>query len=169
VPDDLDEPDETFSVELHSPSGAVVGAQSVHTATIVDDDPPPELSAADVLVAEGAGVAVVTLQLDAPTTFEVSVGYTTADGTAVAPEDYAAVAGTANIAPMDLSTVVVIPIEDDWLDEGAEFFNLVLSGEVNAVLTTPAVEIVIDDNDVGIIFADDFESGDLMRWSASVP
>jgi hypothetical protein len=169
VPDTLDEPDETFLVELTNPLGAVLGVQTVHTATIADDDPPPELAAPDLLIGEGAGVAVVTLHLDAPTSFEVSVNYSTADGTAVAPEDYSTTSGVATIVPMDLITTVVVPIEDDWLDEGAEFFNLDLSGEVNAVLMTPTVEVVIEDDDAGIIFGDGFETGDVTRWSRSVP
>jgi hypothetical protein len=169
IADVLDEPDEVFSVELTNPQGAVLGAQSVHTATIADDDPPPELAALDLLVGEDAGVAVVALHLDAPTSFEVSVDFSTADGTAVAPDDYASTSGVATIAPMDLSTTVTIPIEDDWLDEGAEFFHLDLSGELNAVLITPMVEIVIEDNDVGIIFADGFESGGTTVWTGTVP
>ena len=134
-----------------------------------DDDPAPELWAVGIEVEEGAGLAVVTLELSAPTSFEVVANYATVDGTAMAPEDYETVIGPATIPPLDTMTTVEIPIVNDWIEESPEFFTLELSGVVNAVLATPSVEVTIFDDDAGILFGDGFESGDTARWSATTP
>lgn len=168
INDDLDESDEEFAVELYDPVGALVGGQAVHTVTILDDDPPPELSALDVDLLEGAGPVTVTLELSAQTSFEVTVEFATADGSATEPLDYVPVSGTALIPPMDTVTTVVIPIEDDWLEEPPEFFILELSNPANASLVTSSVTVTIVDNDAGFLFADGFESGLTSAWSSSV-
>ena len=169
INDDLDEPDEDFSVEIYNPMGAVLGFQMVHTVTIVDDDPPPELSAMHVEVDEGAGLAVVVLELSGATSFEVTVDYASVDGSAAAPLDYGPVSGTATIQPMDTIFNIDIPIEEDWIEEGDETFNLNLSGPSNTTLTTSTVLVTIVDNDAGILFADGFESGDTGRWTSVKP
>src|SRR5207249_4940576 len=53
VDDSLDENDETIQVTLSGPSNATLGATSVHTYTIFDNDGPPSLSINDVAVTEG--------------------------------------------------------------------------------------------------------------------
>lgn len=169
INDDVDELEEDFVVEIHTPVGSVLGLQNTHTVTIADDDPPPELAALDVEVVEGAGFATVTLGLSALTSFEVTVDYATADGTAVAMLDYVPVSGTAMILPLDLTTTVEIPIEENWLEEGTELFTLELSNPINASLVTPAVTITVFDNDAGILFADGFELGTTSAWSKTVP
>ena len=167
--DDLDEPDEDFVVELFNPTAAVLGPQTVHTVTILDDDPPPELSAADVQIDEGAGFVRVTLELSMQTSFEVTVNYATADGTAVAPLDFGHVAGVALIPPMETVFNIDIPIENDWIEEEDESFTLDLTSPSNAALVTPVVSIVIHDDDAGILFGDGFESGDTGTWTHAVP
>jgi len=169
INDDLDEPDEDFVVELYNPVGAMLGPQNTHAVTILDDDPPPELSALDVEVSEGVGVATITLELSAPTSFEVTVDFATVDGSATAPMDYVSVSGTVMIPPMDITATVEIPIEDDWLGEALEFFTLELTNPANAVLVAPTVTITIMDDDAGILFADGFESGDTGRWTGVTP
>jgi len=169
IDDDLDEADEDFLVEISNPTGATLGPETVHTVTILDDDPPPELSAVNIGIDEGAGLAVVQLELSAPTAFEVTVAYGTVDGSAVAPFDFTHVGGTALIPPMDTIFNVEIPIENDWLEEGEESFTLDLWSPSNAALVTSEVTITIFDNDAGILFADGFEIGDTSAWSSTVP
>jgi hypothetical protein len=54
VNDAVDEPDETFSVSLSNPTGGgTIGSTSVSQVTIVDNDPPPDVTINDVAVAEG--------------------------------------------------------------------------------------------------------------------
>ena len=96
-------------------------------------------------------------------------GLQTADGTAIALEDYEPVGGTASVPSLDTVTIVHIPIVNDWIEEPTEEFFLGLSGAVNAGLITPTVTITIDDDDAGIIFGDGFESGNTTRWTAVTP
>jgi hypothetical protein len=169
VGDALDEADEDFILEIHNPIGALLGSQITDTVTILDDDPPPELSAATVEVDEGAGTATVTLELSAPTSFEVTVNYSTADDTATAPADYSTASGTATISALDTMATIDLTIEEDWLEEGDEMFALEFSGVSKATLMTPTVEVIIHDNDLGIIFADGFESGTTSAWNSTKP
>ncbi len=165
----LDEPDEEFGVTLSNPVGATIGTPSTGTVTILDDDPMADLSGADVVVFESAGQAVVELTLSAPSGFDITVDYVTANGTATAPADYGAVSGTAFIAAGALSTTVPIAIVNDPDIEPDESFTLELSNPGNAVLLTPSITVTIRDDDGTLLFEDGFDSGDLSHWSAVVP
>ena len=96
VNDAVDEPVETFSLELSDPVGATI-ADGHAEATILDDDL-RTLSVADVEVTEGdAGTtnATFTLSLSGPASVPIAVDYQTEDGTASAGTDYVATSGTA--------------------------------------------------------------------------
>src|SRR5207244_1117428 len=89
------EPDETVTLQLLSPAGAVLGSPATATLTILDDDPPPTLSftPAGYDVAEPDGQVTLTVTLSRPADEEVTVAYQTADGTALGGSDYVASAG----------------------------------------------------------------------------
>ena len=147
VGDVMDEPDEAFSVNLANPIGATIGSPSSATVTIFDNDPMAELSAVDLTVGEAAGTAEIALNLNGPSGFEITVEYSTADGTASAPGDYSSVSGIATIASGSISTTVSIPIVDDTEIEPEESFSLDLSLPVNVVLLTPSIQVTILDDD----------------------
>ncbi|MGE5227374.1 MAG: beta strand repeat-containing protein, partial [Planctomycetaceae bacterium] len=102
-------------------------------------------------VAESAGTAAFTIAYTgAGATF--SVDYATADGTAVAPDDYTATTGTANLTPGTKSVTVNVPIVDDSLDEAAETFDFTIALGASAPATVaiggPATATTsITDND----------------------
>ena len=96
---------------------------------------PALLSVADAEAREGADEAVefaVTLNRAASGT--VTVDYATADGTAVAGEDYTATSGTLTFAAGEREKTVAVPILDDGHDEGKETFLLRLSNASGAVI-----------------------------------
>ena len=97
----LDEIDETFFVNLTSPTNAtILDGQGI--GTITDDDDAPTISINDVTVTEGnAGTtsATFTISLSAASGQTVTVTAATANGTAVAPGDYTAVAATVGTSP----------------------------------------------------------------------
>ena len=169
IGDLMDEPDETFDVALSNPTGAQLGAPSIGTVTIFDDDPMPNLAGADLVVLESAGQALVELTLAAASGYVVTVDYATVDDTASAPGDYTAVSGTATIFAGALSTTVAISIVPDGDVETDETFTLELTNPMNGVLLTPSVTVTIQDDDSPVLFEDGFESGDFSAWSAVVP
>ena len=147
--DDSDEPDESFAVNLSNPVNASLGdAQGV--ATISDDDPPPGLSLGDASTPEGdSGTrdALFTLSLSVASGYDVTVSYSTFNGTAVAGADYVASMGTLTLPAGAASITLAVPVLGDTLDEVDEQFALTLSGAVNASLAdaTGAGSIVDDD------------------------
>lgn len=77
---------------------------------------------------EGNGSAVVTVERSRGEAGSVSVQYATANGTAIAGQDYTAVSGTLSWGPGDESRrTITIPILDDSASEGSETVRLVLS------------------------------------------
>src|SRR6185503_13310521 len=84
--DVLNEADETYFVNLSTPTNATL-ADSQGLGTILNDDAMPALSISDVSVTEGntgTSNAVFTVSLSAISGQSVTVNFATADGTAVA-------------------------------------------------------------------------------------
>lgn len=134
--DTADEADETFVVNLSAPANATI-ADAQGDITITDDDAQPSISIGDVTVTEGnsgTSMAAFTLTLSAASGQAVSVGYATADGTALAGSDYAAAAGTASFAIGTTTTTINVVINGDTSLELNESFVLDLSAPSNATL-----------------------------------
>jgi hypothetical protein len=93
-------------------------------------------------VDEDAGSARIQVNLAGTSEDTITVDYATADGTAIAGEDYAATTGTLTFEPGDTSQTFTVPILDDGEDEGAEMLNLSLSSPDNAGLGAPAEAIL---------------------------
>jgi Calx-beta domain len=136
VGDVLDEADETFTFTLSSPSNALLGTAQA-TGTILDDDPLPALSVNDAVVPEGdTGTTTMTftVSLGAPGGRTVSVHYATADGTAIAPSDYAATSGDLVFAPGETTKSVNVTVSTDTWLELDETLTLGLSAPSNATI-----------------------------------
>jgi hypothetical protein len=138
---DCDEPDETFTVELLSASGATLGSSKTATATIPDADPSPRLSINNVTVYENAdfttdAIAAFTVTLEPKSCQTVTVGYASQDYLgAIAGTDYVPVNGTLTFAPGETSKTISVTVKSDSVGgEGDEKFRVVLSGPTNANL-----------------------------------
>jgi hypothetical protein len=153
IDDGFWEDSEWFYLELSNVTGAPLpggGPTYRATATVRDDDPRPALRVSDARMTEGdAGEAqmafVVSLSaaLDRP----VTVDYATADGTATAPADYAAAAGTLLFEPGETSRAVPVRVRGDTADEPNETFTL--------NLRSPTLVTIADAQGVGTIVEDD--------------
>ena len=115
----------------------------------------PSLSINDVSTTEGnAGTKVLnfTVTLSAASNLTVTANYATADGTATAPTDYAAIASTLlTFNPGDTSKTVAVTINGDTAFEPDETFTVNLSNPVNATIS--------DNQGLGTIQNDDVVGG----------
>ncbi|MET0551966.1 MAG: Calx-beta domain-containing protein [Vicinamibacteria bacterium] len=146
--DGIDEPSETFALNLSNAVGAVIGDGSA-VGTIVDGDPPPGLAVSDCARAEGGGLAncQFSIFLLAPTVQTVSVTYATADGTAHDPFDYLATSGTVTFPPGTTAVPFEVTIQGDAANELDEYYNVILSNPVNAALEDAVGEGLILNDD----------------------
>ena len=151
--DDLDEPDETFTVTLSNPVGATLG-DGTATGTIVDDDlvsppaaPRPELAIADATVVEGE-TARFPVALSRASEEAVTVFYRTAGGTAAAGQDFDSQFGILTFAPGSRRQVIAVPTHDDERDEPNETFSVTLSSAAGATLGDRSATGTIIDDDV---------------------
>ena len=147
--DTIDEPDETFTLQLTAGTGTTVG-DGQGLATIVDDDPQPSLSVGDVTLTEGTGSETTTgfvVSLSSPSSKTVSVQYATASGTATSGSDYKRTQGKL-VIPAGASTgLVTVIIIGDTLDEDAETFLVMLSSPVGATIADgQGVGTIVDDD-----------------------
>lgn len=147
--DVLNEPSETFFVNVTSVTNAVV-VDGQGVGTVVNDDPLPSLSINDVTVVEGgAGTvnAVFTVSLSAASGQSIAVNYSTADGTATQSADYTDASGTLTFTPGITTRTVNVPVIGEGVPEANEVFFVNLSGAINAT--------VADNQGQGLIVNDD--------------
>ncbi len=150
--DTLNEPSETFFVNVTNVTGAVV-VDGQGIGTITNDDPLPSLSTSNVTVIEGnSGTtnAVVTVTLSAASGQTVTVNYATADGSAIAPGDYTANSGVLTFTPGQTSRTVTVLVNGDIAPEANETFSLGLFGAVNATINIATSFITITNDDVPV-------------------
>jgi hypothetical protein len=131
--DVLGESDETFGFSLSSPDNAILGEPAHTTITVLANDT-VSFSTASYSAQENAGMATVTVKLNAPSSQPVKVHYATSDGTATAGDDYTATSGILTFAPGRTSRTFKIPITDDTTSEVAETILLSLSNPSNAAI-----------------------------------
>jgi hypothetical protein len=147
---------ETFDFALSAANNAALGrasamVQIVDNDTIVDL---PQVFVRDVVVDEKAGTASFVVQLGAylgeSSSSTVTVAYATADGTAVAGQDFVAQSAYLSFAPGESAKTVVVDLLDDATAEGLERFSLLLYSPVNAALgdATAVAEIGLSDGTV---------------------
>jgi hypothetical protein len=144
--DNFDEADETFEIRLTVVSGDATISDGVGVGTIVDNDATPTIAINNVSKAEGDGGGTTnftfTVTLSAASGRDVSVEWSTLDGTAVSSgkasdRDFTAGSGTLNWAAGDngSKTITVVVNADDTAGEGNETFTVVLANPVNATLS----------------------------------
>ncbi len=139
--------------------GAVEGSDPLPTVASVQFD------STTATVSEDGSSIILNLTRSGDTLSEISVDYSTSDGTATAPGDYTANINTLNFATGITSQTVTIDITDDSDVESDEDFTLTLSnvqlvsGTVTAELGANAVTTVtITDDDTATPGGDNGDS-----------
>ncbi len=103
----------------------------------------------------GSAYEEFTVTLSAPRFNQVSVSYSTSDGTASAGSDYQASSGTILIPAGSTTASIVVPITGDVVVEADETFAFTLSAPVNATLgQAQATGTIVDDDVPSISIAD---------------
>jgi autotransporter-associated beta strand protein len=99
------------------------------------------VSVGNVTVAEpssGISYATFPVTLSDAAAQTVTVNFATADGTAVAPGDYATLSGAVTFSPGETSKTVAVAVKADSVAEAAETFGLNLSAPSNAAIADGA-------------------------------
>ncbi len=145
------EGDETFFVNLNTPTAGAVISDAQGIGTITDDDGPPTFTINDVTVTEGnAGTvnAVFTVTRVGDLTGANSVDWATADNTAtIADNDYAAGGATLNFAATVATQTVTVVVNGDVAFEGDETFFVNLANATGGATITDAQGIGTITND----------------------
>ena len=147
--DALDENDETFTVALTNAANATLDDAEA-TGTIADNDDTPALTIADAEAAEGDGEITFAVTLGAASSLEVTVDWTTADGTATADADYVAADGRLTFAPGQTEATIAAAVFNDALDEGDETLTIALSDPTNATIADGTATGTITDDDPSV-------------------
>jgi len=150
--DELDEgANETFTVTISNPVNATLFVDTA-TATITDDDA-VEITIIDAEVDEENNV-IVTVNMAGTSASDVSVNYSTANGSAVSGGDFIAISDQTLSwsAGQTGDRTFQIIIVDDSIDESEqESFMVNLSGAQNAAVLDASALITINDNDTAVV------------------
>ena len=152
---------ESVVAELVPGTGYVAGATARGAVTITSDDvaPLPVVEIASAAVPEGNSgrrQLVFTLTLSAASSVTVSVGWSTAGGSARAGRDYAGARGSVSFSPGQTRRTIGVWVIGDRLREGDELFTVSLSTPRNARLldaSSRATGTILDDDVRATAFA----------------
>ena len=150
------EPNETFSVTLGTPSNAAVGVSDASGLGTINNDDSASIAINDVSLSEGnSGTTnyVFTVSLTGAVQGGFSVPFSTANGTATQPGDYASNSGTLNFTGSagETQTITVVGVGDAVLEPN-ETFSVTLGTPSNAAVG------VSDASGLGTINNDDTAS-----------
>ena len=130
INDNQEEAGEAFTVALSNPTGAAnLGSAPTATVNITNDDIAGSLSIDSTATTnEKSGTVTLTVTRSNGSDGDISVDFTTVDGTALAGLDYVANSGVLNFAHGEVSKQIQVTILDDVLgSEPSETFTVVLS------------------------------------------
>ncbi len=127
--DALDEGEEYMEVWISRPSGGNVWiADNTARGTIINTEPPAEVSIADASAVEGPGATLdFAVTMSRAQGEDVTMHYGTRSKTATAGEDYTGTRSTFTIAAGTTGATIVVPVLDDAVDEGEEYMEVWIS------------------------------------------
>jgi hypothetical protein len=117
----------------------------------------PTVTVSDAAILEGqtgTRYATVTVRLSAASSGTVTVGYSTAAGTATAGADYQAVSGTVSFAPGQTNRSILVPILGDRVPEPDETFAVTLGAATGASVADGRAVVTIRDDEPRVTITD---------------
>ncbi|MEA1914496.1 MAG: Calx-beta domain-containing protein, partial [Campylobacterota bacterium] len=172
--DDISEGNESFTISGTVTSGDTVNGTFEATGTIIDDDGAPSIIIGDAVMDEQEGVMIFRVSLTNPSTQDVTVEYSTKDGSATAGEDYTSRTGSITFPAGTTVQFIHVEVSDDLMREGDESFTVELDNPNNADIghgvgigtlldndtnSAPTITITEDTNNDGILTADELDGG----------
>jgi Calx-beta domain len=148
-------PAETFSFTLSNTSGASLEAPSVAQITIADNEVKPSIFASSVNATEGnSGTKIfsVPVTLTNASVDQISINYTTANGSATAGSDYVTNSGVLTFAPGTSTASIDITVNGDNTIESDETFVVTFTNPLNASNAPSQVTLTIANDDSTIQF-----------------
>ena len=147
--DRIFEDDETFTISLSNPVNVTID-RGTATITIQNDDPVPGIRISDVTAAETNGTISFNflLSLSGPSSKQISVQYSTADGSAQAGSDYTAKTDTFTFAPGASFGIISVVVNGDLLIESGENFFVNLTNPTEATIADAQGVATIQDDDL---------------------
>lgn len=144
--------DEHFSVVLSNPGpNTFLGSPSVADVTILNIHSGFSFSSPTYVVDEGSTNAVITVTRSAINTSNVSVSFTTVDGSARAGVRYVATNGVLTFIAGQANATFTVPIIDNTVVDGDQSLLLRLfNPSTGTVLVQSNALLTITDNDVGL-------------------
>ncbi len=94
----------------------------------------------------------------------MTVNWSTADGTAVAPSDYTTSSGTVTFVPCDTSETITVPVRGDTDVEPNETFQVDLATPSNATIADGSATGTIQNDDVAPPTGPTVSVGDAAIW-----
>jgi len=177
--DAIDEYDETIEIIMGDPTNATKGTPSLHTITIPDNDPEPELyfSSSGQTVDEDAGTVTITAQLNVISGKDVTVPYLIfGSAEAGVGKDYTITPSPLVILAGNLSVDILVDVLEDDVIELDEDVIVTLDTPTNAVLSSPATHtLVIKDNEpncptpTALPYFGTNTNGDILTWPLVSP
>jgi subtilisin-like proprotein convertase family protein len=155
--DILYERNETFTVGLSRPVSATVGLTATAVVTILDNETQPTLAfeTPTYSVVENGGAGVVTVTLNHPSVFTITVAFSTTAGTAEPGVNYLDVSGTLVFTPGIVSRAFFVPVFYYPFAQPSKSVNLTLSNPTSSTITgtIPAILWILDfDGPPGVRF-----------------
>lgn len=159
INDTTEEPNETLLLNL---SGATAGATISDTqglGTIIDNDvtlPPPSFSISTPANVTEGGTFSYAVTKSGNTNSAFSVSYSTANGSAAAPGDYASTSGTLTFQSNENVKYISVATVDDNVIESAETVLVNLASPTGGATINSSRSVgTITDNDQPIVITDD--------------
>ena len=141
--DAVDEPDETFKVELSTPVHATIGDGTAEGMIVDNDAAAPTVAIVGTVDVTEGWHASLDVTLSGPSEKTVTVTWSTADDSAKAPHDYTAVSnGTLTFAPGETTKSAVVETLTGDGPEPDEWFFVNLTDATNATLSPHTQGIV---------------------------
>ncbi len=143
------EPDETVTVSVAASPFFATGTPSSATVTIVDNETGIAVSAPDAVAGEPDDAGQFVITRSGLTAGELTVALT-AGGTALPGEDYIPLPAEAVFADGQTTVAVEVTPLDDSLAEPQKTITLTAAPGASYVLTAPAAQITLQDDDTNL-------------------